>query len=169
MKGRPTPAGHPWHYPCSQSSTGACLVPSKKVLIMPIQPQPLPEATPPEREGAAFGPGPFSASDVRTLFTAIDIYRTIGRLEHAVEGLESATRSHGEKIQQLIQKTDQTAFAVPVMENAIARHEKDLNQLGKIAHTAKTFGNIALTLTSGIGVAILIYLYHHFAPLLFSK
>jgi hypothetical protein len=137
---------------------------------MPIQPQPLPEATPPEREGAAFGPGPFSASDVRTLFTAIDIYRTIGRLEHAVESLESATKSHAEKLQQLIQKTDQTAFAVPVMENAIARHEKDLNQLGKIAHTAKTLGNIALVLTTScIGVAILIYLYHHFAPLFFSK
>jgi hypothetical protein len=55
------------------------------------------------------------------------------------------------------------------MGNAIARHEKDLNQLGDIAHTAKTLGNIALAVASGAGIAILIYLYHHFAPLLFSK
>jgi hypothetical protein len=78
---------------------------------------------------------------MHAVFTAVELYRSLGRLEKATE----------------------------VLENAITRHDKDLNQLGKIAHTAKTLGNIALTLTSGIGIAILIYLYHHFAPLLFSK
>ena len=78
---------------------------------------------------------------MRTVFTAVDLYRSLGRLEHAVE----------------------------VLENANVRHERDLNQLGKIAHTAKTLGNIALGVASGAGIAILIYLYHHFAPLVFSK
>jgi hypothetical protein len=136
---------------------------------MPTPPQPSSEATPPEREGTAFGPGPFSATDVRTLFTAVDIYRSLGRLEEAVDILKITTKSNLEKIQQLIHKTDQTAFAIPGMEKAIARHENDLNQIGKIAHTAKTLGNIALALASGAGIAILIYLYNHFAPLLFSK
>jgi len=116
-------------------------VPSKKVLIMASRPQPSPENVPPGGEGLPLAPGPISPSDMRGVFTAVDLYRSLGRLEKATE----------------------------VLENAIARHDKDLNQLGKIAHTAKTLGNITLTLTSGIGVAILIYLYHHFAPLLFSK
>ena len=141
----------------------------KKVLIMPSRPQPSPDNITPESEGPPLAPGPITPSDVRTLFTTVDIYRTIGRMEHAVEVLERTTNAHEERIQQLIQKTNQTAFAVPVMENAIARHDKDLNQLGKIAHTAKTFGYIALTFISAIGVVILIYLYHRLAPLLFSK
>jgi hypothetical protein len=141
----------------------------KKVLIMPSRPQPSPDNVLPEGEGLPLAPGPYLPSDIRTLFTGADIWRTLGRLEQAAETLQTTTKSHDEKIQLLIQKTDQTAFAVPVMENAIARHEKDLNQLGKIAHTAKTLGYIALSFASGIGVVILIYLYHRLAPLLFSE
>jgi hypothetical protein len=136
---------------------------------MPSRSQPAPESLPPESEGPPLAPGPITPSDMRTVFTSVDIYRSLGRLEKAVDILETTTKSNVEKIQQLIHKTDQTAFALPVMENTIARHEKDLNQLGKIAHTAKTLGNIALSIASGAGIAILIYLYHHFAPLLFSK
>jgi hypothetical protein len=132
----------------------------------PPQPSlPLPTGS----EAPPFAPGPITPSDVRTLFTAVDIYRSLGRLEKAVDILETTTKSNVERIQQLIQKTDQTAFAVPGMEKAIARHENDLNQIGRIAHTAKTVGNIALGLASGAGIAILIYLYQHFAPLFFSK
>jgi len=149
--------------------TGECLVSSKKVLIMPSPSQPSPESLPAEGEGLPLAPGPYSPSDMRTLFTGADIWRTLGRLEEAIETLQTTTKSHDEKIQLLIQKTDRTAFAVPVMENAIARHDKDLNQLGKIAHTAKTFGYIALTLISGIGVGILIYFYHRVAPFLFPN
>ena len=90
-------------------------------------------------------------------------------MDEAVKTLQTTTQSHEERIQQLIQKTDQTAFAIQGMEKVITRYENDLNQIGKIAHTAKTFGNIALALASGAGIAILIYLYHQFAPLLFSK
>jgi hypothetical protein len=136
---------------------------------MPSRPQPSSDNEPPEGEGLPLAPGPYSPSDIRTLFTGADIWRNLGRLDEAVKTLQTTTNSHGEKIQQLIQKTDQTAFAVPGMEKAIARHENDLNQIGKIAHTAKTLGNIALSVASGAGIAILIYLYHHFAPLLFSK
>jgi hypothetical protein len=144
-------------------------VSSKKVLIMPSPSQPVPENVPPESAGRPLAPGPITPSDIRAVFTAVDLYRNLGKLEKAVDILEGTTKSNVEKIQQLVEKTDRTAFAIPVMEDKIARHEKDLNQLGKIAHTAKTFGNIALSIASGAGIAILIYLYHHFAPLLFSK
>ena len=120
-------------------------------------------------EALPLAPGPITPSDIRTLFTAVEIYRSLGGLEKSVNILETTTKSNVEKIEQLMRKTEQTAFRVPIMENAIARHDKDLNELGRIAHTAKTFGNITLTLISGIGVVILIYLYHRFAPLLFSK
>ena len=135
---------------------------SKKVLIMP---NPAERALP-EGEGPVLGPGPLSASDVRTLFTAVDIHRTLGRLEHAVEVLETTTKSHGEKVQQLIQKTDKTDFALPIIENAITRHGEELIQLGKEVHTAKTLGNIALSIIAGGGIllAVLIYLYHRLAP-----
>jgi hypothetical protein len=145
-------------------------VPPKKILIMATRPQPSPDNVPQESGGPALAPGPLTPSDMRTVFTAVDIYRSLGRLEKAVDILESTTKSNVETIQQLTQKTDQTAFAVPVIQNTIARHDKDLNELGRIAHTAKTLGYIALTLAaSGIGVAILIYLYHRLAPLFFSK
>jgi hypothetical protein len=105
-------------------------------------------------------------SDVRTLFTAVDIDRSLGRLEHAVEVLETATKSNGEKIRQLIQKTDQTDFTLPIIENAIARHGTELIQLGKDVHTAKTLGNIALSIIAGGGIllAVFAYLYHRLAP-----
>jgi hypothetical protein len=44
------------------------------------------------------------------------------------------------------------------MQNTIARHDKDLNGLGKVAHTAKILGYIALTLAGAIGAAFLTYL-----------
>lgn len=136
---------------------------------MPSRPQPSPDSVPPEGESLPLAPGPYSPSDIRTLFTGADIWRNLGRLDEAVEALKTTAKSHEERLQQLIQKTNQTAFAIPGMEKAIARHENDLNQIGKIAHTAKTFGNIALALASGAGIAILIYLYHQLAPLLLSK
>jgi hypothetical protein len=118
-------------------------------------------------EALSLAPGPMTPSDIRTLFTAVDIYRSLGGLEKAVDILETTTRSNVEKIEQLIRKTDQTAFAVPIIENAISQHGKDLNELGRIAHTAKTLGQIALTFAlSGIGVAILVYLYRHLLRLL---
>jgi len=117
-------------------------VSSKKILIMPTRPQPSPGNVPQEGEGPPLAPGsPVTPNDLRTVFTAVDLYRSLGRLEHAVE----------------------------VLEKANVRNERDLNQLGKIAHTAKTFGNIALTIISGIGVVFFVYLYHRLAPLLFSK
>jgi hypothetical protein len=123
-------------------STGAHFVSSKKILIMPSRSEPSREGVPPHEEGIPVAPGPpIAPSDMRTVFTAVDLYRSLGRLEHAVE----------------------------VLKNANVRHEKDLYQLGKIAHTAKTLGAIALSAASGLGIVILIYLIHHFAPLLFSK
>jgi hypothetical protein len=114
-------------------------------------------------EAPSLAPGPFTPSDFRTLFTAVDIFRSLGGLEKAVEILGATTKSNVEKIEQLNHKTDQTAFRIPVMEGAIAQHSKDLNELGKIAHTAKTLGAIAL---SGIGVAIVVYLGHHLLQIL---
>jgi len=136
-----------------------------RVVIMSTQPQPS-AAVPAGGEAPSLAPGPIMPSDIRTLFTAVDVYRSLGGLEKAVEILETATKSNAEKIERLTHTSDQTAFAVPILENAIARHDKDLNELGRIAHTARTLGQIAL---SGIGVAILVYLYHHLLPLVFSK
>jgi hypothetical protein len=125
-------------------------------------------------EAPSLAPGPITPSDVRTLFAAVDIFRSLGGLEKAVAILDTTTKSNVEKIEQLFHKTDEMAFHIPILEKAIARHDKDLNELGrrhdkdlnelgKIAHTAKTLGAIAL---SGIGLAILAYIYHHLMQIL---
>jgi hypothetical protein len=129
---------------------------------------------PSSSDAPSLAPGPFTPSDFRTLFTAVDIFRSLGGLQKAVDNLEVTTKSNVEKIEQLFHKTDEMAFHIPTLEKSIARHDKDLNELGrrhdkdlnelgKIAHTAKTLGAIAL---SGIGVAILVSLYHHVLQIL---
>ncbi len=158
----------PWALACALKT--AWVYALGKVIIM---------ASPlvPAANEAPLAPGPLTPSDIRTVFTAVEIYRKLGGLEKAVDILEAATKSNIEKIERLTNKTDEMAFHVPNLEKAIARHEKDLNELGrrhdkditeleKVVHTAKTFGAVAL---SGIGLAILGYLYHHLAPILFSK
>jgi hypothetical protein len=64
----------------------------------------------------------------------MDVERALGRLESAVEGLERST----------------------------AQHAKDLNGLGKVAHTIVTFGKLALALIAGGVLAELFrYIFHH--------
>lgn len=131
---------------------------------MPTQPQPA------GSDGPPLAPGPITPSDMRTLFTAVGIYRSLGGLEKAVDVLEITTKSNVEKIEQLTHKTDHAAFAIPILENAISRHTVDLNELGKDVHTARTIGKIALSIAlSGVSVGAAAYLYHRLAPILFSK
>jgi hypothetical protein len=53
------------------------------------------------------------------------------------------------------------------------RHDKDIKELEKIAHTASTFGKIAFGVAAPVAasiiVAVLIFIYHHLAPILFTK
>jgi predicted RNase H-like nuclease (RuvC/YqgF family) len=102
----------------------------------------------------------------------VNIYQSLGRLTEAISNLKDDTKSNSEKIEELIQWT----IAIPNLERDVAKNTKDLNELGrrhdrdikeleKVAHTAKTLGQIAL---SGIGVAVLVYLYRHFTALLLS-
>ena len=93
--------------------------------------------TPEERERferSAVGPDPEPTTDILALQTLMDLERALGRLETAVAGLERSTAQHG----------------------------KDLNGLGKVAHTTKAFGQLALAVIAGGGVVVfLTYLSHH--------
>jgi hypothetical protein len=61
-------------------------VSSKKILIMPNHSQSS-EHVPPEQERSF---GPYSQGEIRTLFTANEIVKTLVRVELAVENLEKA-------------------------------------------------------------------------------
>jgi len=88
------------------------------------------------------------------LHTGLDVIRALGRIEKAVEVLERITNAHGERIQQLIQKTDRTDFALPIMENAIVRHAERMRALERVAHFGEfIIGSIA-------GASALVYLYY---------
>jgi hypothetical protein len=114
---------------------------------------------------------PFTQSDIRNLSLAVDIYQRLGGLAEAVSNLRDVSKSNYEKIEQLIQWT----IAIPNLEKEVQKNTKDLNELGrrhdkdiaeldKFVHTARTFGAVGL---SGVGVAALAYLYHRLAPILF--
>ena len=122
-----------------------------KVIIMSSNPQATPGSD-----------APLTPNGFRDLATVIDIFRTLG----GIVVLEAATKSHTEKIEQLTQWVS----AIPHLEKNVAQNTKDLNEVGrrhdndikeleKIAHTAKTLGIIALSLIS----VILTYLYHRFS------
>lgn len=107
----------------------------KKVLIMP-NPAEREVAPRSESESLPLAPGhPVLPNDIRLVFTALDLYRSLGRLEKAVEVLEAAS----------------------------AQHQKDLNGLGKVAHSAVFFGKIALAFVAGGGLIELlrILITHH--------
>jgi ABC-type nitrate/sulfonate/bicarbonate transport system permease component len=65
----------------------------------------------------------------------MDVERSLGRLESSVAELERST----------------------------AQHAKDLNGLGKVAHTASMFGKVALGLATPVAaaiiIAVLVYIY----------
>ena len=85
--------------------------------------------------------------------------------------MQDVTKSNIEKIDQLTH----SFLALPGLERSVAQNAKDLNELGrrhdkdikeleKIAHTASTFGQIALVLIGSsvaLAIAILTFLYHH--------
>ena len=126
-----------------------------KVIIMSTRPQsPVPGGAPSEREG------PISASEIRAVHTAVDIQRTLGRMEHAVEVLENTTKAHGEKLEKLHQ-IDRAQFELVVLENAVALHGDRIRGLEKVAHFAEFVGAIM------VGGGIL-YIARVLAPL-FSK
>jgi len=68
------------------------------------------------------GNKPITPNDFRDLASVIDIFRTLGR----VTVLEDTTRSHAEKIEQLMQ----WGSAIPHIEKDVAQNTKDLNALG---------------------------------------
>ena len=131
---------------------------------MASRPQPpIPEDVPPESQAPAFGPGPYSAGEIRILNLLLDIKEKLGGTGQATKILWDTSKTQDERLLEVIRKADKTASALPDMQNTIARHDNDLNQLGRIAHTAKTLSYIALTLAGGIGAAFLTYLYHLFS------
>jgi hypothetical protein len=65
---------------------------------------------------------------------------------------------------QLIKAQTATDAALPTLKHTLDRNSADLNGLGKIAHSAKFFGNIALVLIGsvvGLAFSIVTFLYHH--------
>lgn len=147
---------------------------------MASRPQPSPDNVPPQGEGLPLAPeSPIPPIDIRAVFTALDLYRSLGRLEKAVQVLEDARKTYDERILQLIERTTRTESALPVLRdtidrhnadlrNTIDRHATDLNGLGRVAHTADKFVRIGYAILAIIGGPILLYLYHH-VTLVFSK
>jgi hypothetical protein len=133
-----------------------------KVIIMSTQPQPSPPL-PVGSEAPSLAPGPIMPSDIRNLSAAVDIYQKLGGLTEAVSNLKDATKSNIEKVEQI----SQWVFAIPNLEKAVAqntkdlnevgkRHDKDIKELEKVAHTARRLGKIALVLATPVAVAIII-------------
>ena len=60
-------------------------------------------------------------------------------------------------------KTDRMFAIIPGLRKTIAQHTKDLNGSGRVAHSAKLLGNIALVLIGILLVPILTFLAHHLA------
>ena len=133
-------------------------------------------------EGATgVGTSPITPSNYRDLASVINIFRTLG----GVAALETTTKSHADKIEQLMQ----WSCAIPHIEKEVAKNTKDLNKLGErhtnelnrlgqrldreisdlrtneisdlksFVNTAKILGYIALTLAGVIGAAIAGYLF----------
>jgi len=147
-------------------------VQSKKIIIMASRPQPpTPEGVPPESQAPgfgsqapAFGPGPYSAGEIRILNLLLEIKEKLGGTGHATRILEDRSNTHDERLLEVIRQSERTDSLLPSLQDAIAQHAKDLNGLGKVAHSAKLFGNIALVLIgSGVAlvIAILTFLSHH--------
>jgi DNA repair exonuclease SbcCD ATPase subunit len=136
---------------------------------------------------------PFTSSDIHNLSMVVNIHQSLGRLTEAVSNLKDDTKSNHEKIEQLVQWTitipnieREVAQNSKDLRELRAQHSKDLNELGrrlekdvnalggrhdkdikeleKIAHTASTFGQIAIVLIGSsvvLAIAILTFLYHH--------
>jgi hypothetical protein len=80
------------------------------------------EVLQPEGESLPLAPGhPVLPNDIRLVFTALDLYRSLGRMEKAIE----------------------------ILEEKVARQENDLNGLGRVAHTTVSFGQLVLALIAG--------------------
>jgi len=83
----------------------------------------MPSAEERERSERSEGSGaPLTPNTFRDMAAVIDIFRTLGR----VTDLEVTTKSHAEKIEQLIQ----WGSAIPHIEKDVAQNTKDLNDLG---------------------------------------
>jgi hypothetical protein len=146
------------------------LVQSKKIIIMASRPQPpMPEGVPPEShapgfesQGTAFGPGPYSAGEIRILNLLLEIKEKLGGTGQLTRILENASNTHDERLLEVIRQAERTASVLPSLQETVARHDRDLNGLGRVAHSARLLGNIALSVLAGGGIllAILAYLYH---------
>jgi hypothetical protein len=98
-----------------------------------------------ERELSSFGPsGPISADEIRIL--------------RQLDKIEATNKIHEERLHQLTRQADATTALLPALQNTIAQHTNDLNGLGRVAHSAKLFGNIALVLI-GSGVAVMLAIF----------
>jgi len=77
-----------------------------------------------ERPG--FGPsGPFSTSDIHTVFTAVDIHKNLGQLEKAVKVLERVTDAQGEKIYQVTRQMDRMEHTQTILDEVMGDIESE--------------------------------------------
>jgi hypothetical protein len=104
-----------------------------------------------ERPG--FGPsGPFSTSDIHTVFTAVDIHKNLGQLEKAVKVLERVTDAQGEKIYQVTRQMDRMEHTQTILDEGRALQGQRIRYLERVAHIAETVAAILL--------ALIVYLFH---------
>ena len=113
-------------------------------------------SVPPGRE--PFGSGPFSSSEIRAIQTVIDIQRTLGRMEHAVEVLEITTIAHNTKLSQL----DQIQHELSNLEGSNVIYGQRLGQLEKQVYAGKILAGVLVA--GGALTAFAIYLVHRLAP-----
>ncbi len=145
------------------------LVPSKKVLIMPSQTDPSREGVPPDPTPSVFNRG--SEGNVQLQITYLLV--SLGMLSNATKVLDDARKINDEKILQLFERTTKAETTLAGLEKTIdrnntdlrattERHATDLNGLGRVAHTAVSFGKLGLAVVAGGLLAELFrYLLHH--------
>lgn len=132
-------------------------VQSKKILIMPSPSQSSGESVP-EQERSF---GPYSQGEVRTLFTANEIFKTLLRLEHRVEILEQARDNHKEKIEQVTVQVNESKFSFLILQGAVAQHGDRLRKLDNVVYAAKVIAGVTGTIIVALLGLLYTYLSHH--------
>jgi hypothetical protein len=116
--------------------------------------RPSPEGLPPRDERSY---GPYSQEEIRSLFTASQIFKTLVKVELEVEDLEKSRESDDSRIRQAVRQLDESRFSLAILEGAVARHGERLRKLDNIVFAVKIIGGAI----AAILVPFITYLYRH--------
>jgi hypothetical protein len=105
-----------------------------------------------EGEGT-FGPGPYSAGEIRILYLLLEIKEKIGKMENATGNLGTIDQ----RLLEVIVAANKAATLLPGIQNTLTEHNKDLNGLGKRVDFAITVGKVAVAIAALIPTIVFIY------------